>query len=341
MFWKLKAWYYGKKDGKLGIPLKDEETPAHFEQRVCAAAERSISAIHRKWKTMDAILKGKYRTREDYFERASHNYETRIAELGRDTTVGSLLPYHFILGLIGICESAVNIVVFRILGENTLFTGLMAIVVLIGLPLVGHHVGKSLKHGWQSLTEWMLYPVEIFIAVGGLIAFSIVRKEYIANTGQNFLSENIAVWTFIALNLLLFVGAVVASYTAHDKDPDIYRFKKKYNLTQKHYHNIDSKRLAWRDDHKGLAEEVKNSARTIIMLYRDHNMRRRMKSGLKEMPISFKREPVINIPSFELDEEVEQAQEKWIHESELPTYPSSAWTPKTDEEISYPRKLTR
>jgi len=335
VFWKLKAWYYGRRDGILGMPPRDEETPAPFEQRVCAAAERTVSAIHRKWKAKDARLSGENRDREDVFKRAFKNYETKRSELGRDTTVGTMLPYYFILLLIGICEFAVNIVVFRILGENTVFTGLMAIVIFIGLPLVGHHVGKSLKHGWQSLTDWILYPVEIIITAGGLIAFAVVRRDYIANTGQNFLSINVAVWTFIALNLLLFVGAVVASYMAHDKDPDIYRFKKRYEQTQKPYHDIGARRLAWRDKMKGHAEEIKNSARTIIMLYRDHNMRRRMKASLKEMPISFKREPIINIPSFEFEEAVsEQAQEKWNYESELP----AAWTPESDKEVSYETK---
>jgi hypothetical protein len=93
---------------------------------------------------------------------------------------------------------------------------------------------------------------------------------------------------------------------------------------------------------KGHTEEVKNSARTIIMLYRDHNMRRRVKAGDKEVPISFKREPIINMPSFEFEEEVSrQASEKWNHASELPNRLPSAWTSKSDKEVSYPRKLTR
>ncbi|MBI1926993.1 hypothetical protein HYR99_22465 [Candidatus Poribacteria bacterium] len=302
MFWTWKAKWYGKKDGKLGIPPVEQETPAPFERRVCTAAERTISRIKRKWETIDATMGGKLRTCLEAFQRAKENYDAKKDELKRSTTVRTLIPYYLTQSLIGTSEFAVNLVVFRILGENTLFTGLMAIVILISLPLAGHHIGKSLKTGWKSLTDKVLYPCEIAIVLGCLIAFAILRKDYLSAAGQNFLPPNTAVCTFIALNLLLFIASTISSYVAHDKDPEIYSFTKRYERAQARYNDINAQRQAWRAKQEGHANEIKQVGRAIITIYRDHNMRQRKKASETEMPVSFKQEPTIFVPPFEWDD---------------------------------------
>lgn len=305
MLWKLKAYYYGKKDGKIGLPQKDDPEPAIFEKRVCAAADNSIEKIHRNWGSKDSLLSAKYNMLKESLKRAYEDYNRTKTKLGRDTTINSMTFYRIEQYVIGLAEAAATYLVFRIFGENLLMTMFMTISIMIGLPLAGHFCGKFLKQGIKNVRENFLFSFSILIVVSFLAVVAILRSRYVdaINNQDHIISHNTMTIAFIALNLVLFIVSIVASYFVHDTDPDIYKFKRRYEKTQKRFQKTRAKRDSWKCNKEGEAKAVAEAAKSIIMLYRDHNLRKRMKLGNKEKPISFNNNPIIDTPSFEFEKE--------------------------------------
>jgi hypothetical protein len=320
---RITAWFNGRRDGKISFPLADDPTPAPFEQRVCAIANTIINKIHGIWAARDARMSGNHRTFEDWFQRTNSDYESKRQELGRDTVVEKLWHYYIILALIGLCEMAANIVAFRILGENNLFTYIMALAILFGIPMAGHFLGKSLKQGWQSTRGKILVSAAILVVIGCLIGFAFIRKDYISANGLNILSSRIAIFSFISLNLMLFFVCSLAAYMAYDSDPLIYDYKKKYSQFQRAFNNIDAARNAWSKGQEGKAKEVRESAITIIQIYRASNIRKRFKSGDGKIPESFKCPPDIPIPDFDW----KKTTAAYISDDEKDAFPTGASHP--------------
>ncbi|NWG32586.1 MAG: hypothetical protein HXY29_13995 [Rhodocyclaceae bacterium] len=307
MFWRLKAWYYGKKDGKIGLPQRDDPKQAPFEQRVHAAADNTIKKIHGKWESADSLMSARYQITKDTLRRAWDNYDKAINRLGRDTTVNSMAHYYIVLSIIGLAEAATTYVIFGLFGESSIITIIMTISIMIGLPLAGHFCGRFIKHGLKDKKEKILFFIVMCIAVSFLVAVAIIRNIYMTIAAQNgqerMISSTTATFTFITLNLTLFIASIIASYFAHDSDPHIYGLKRRYEKNHRRFQKIRANRESLRDKKKGESEAVVEAAKEIIAAYRDHNLRKRMKLGNMERPISFNNNPVIDIPSFEFETE--------------------------------------
>lgn len=298
MFLRFRAWFNGKRNGKKGIPITNNNALAPFELRICAIANQNINDVHCRWAGIDAQMSANHRTTGEKYQQSANNYTYKRNELKRDTTVEKLWHYYLTVITIGLCEMVANVVAFRILGDNNILTLIMAISILIGIPLGGHALGKSLKQGMQNVWGRILLGIAVLIIITSLIGFAIIRKDYISLYGLKVINQKVAIFTFISLNLMLFLVCAVIAYMSYDADPLIYKYKKDYMKYQNLFHNAVAKREAWSRAQESRARTIRELAIEVIQIYRTTNLRIRFKKGETQIPESFKDTPDIPIPSF-------------------------------------------
>ncbi|MGQ9609681.1 MAG: hypothetical protein ACUVWN_10275 [bacterium] len=299
MFSRIRAWLNGRIDGKRRIPLIDDPAPSPYEQRICKVANQNIEYIHGRWADKDAQISAAYNTASERYKKVSDDYESKRKKLDRDTTVERLWHYYLFAVLIGLCEMAANIVAFKIFGESNILTFIMALSILIGIPLSGHALGKSLKQGIKTVRDRILLATAVSFVISCLVGFAFIRKDYIAVSGLNIISPRTTVFVFICWNIALFLVCAWLAFISYDSDPQIYRLKKDYMKYQKLFNNAKARRNSWSKSQEGKSKAIREVALEHIQIYRSANLRKRFKKGDITIPESFKSQPDIPIPSFD------------------------------------------
>jgi hypothetical protein len=221
----------GQKDGERNIPEMGSYTPAPFEQALIANGEQAVQQIYKTASAKIAKLRPlaeAYQRQMGEFERrlrpVSDAYRTRSAELGRDAAIVFPPVFHWaLIAFLAVGEFPLNTVVFRLFGEAEFLTYVMASTLAIIIPLIGVFIGVHVRHAIPkrvgNLLIGILTPV---VVVATLYAVSLLRNTYIASQmsgGSQATPEgNQMAYALFALNALVFFGATVASYFAHDPD---------------------------------------------------------------------------------------------------------------------------
>ena len=287
----------GQKDGERNIPEMGSYTPAPFEQALIANGEQAVQQIYKatsaKIAKLRPVVESLQRHLNDLERRmrpVADAYKARSSELGRDAMIVFPPVFHWILiAFLAVGEFPLNTVVFRLFGEAEYMTYIMASTLALIIPLIGVFIGVHLRHAIPRRVGNVLIGVLTPLVVAAtLYAVSLLRNTYItsqmSSTGtQMILPEgNQMAYALFALNALVFFGATVASYFAHDPDERLDGFHHSMKALDRKMHPIRKKLYAFGTELNGEIEQAKShieETRSLtkqrIQLYRQSNIRHR------------------------------------------------------------------
>lgn len=285
----------GQKDGERNIPEMGSYTPAPFEQALIANGEQAVQQIY---KTASARI-ARLRPAADALQRQLDDlerrikpladaYKARVADLGRDATIVFPPVFHWtLIVFLAVGEFPLNTVVFRLFGEAEFLTYVMASTLAIIIPLIGVFIGRHLRH---SIPTWvgnlLIGGLTPAIVAATLYAVSLLRNTYIASqfstSGYVATEGNQMAYALFALNALVFFGAAVASYFAHDPDERLDALHHSLKGLEKRKHKIRAKLFAVGTKLNGEIQQAKSQIEQVraltnqrVQLYRQTNIRYR------------------------------------------------------------------
>jgi hypothetical protein len=342
--WSWKFWSrysnfnarrHGRIDGAKGIPLADQEERTGYEMELKQAGEELIKQIDREWSRLDSKLKSGYctalgecRSAQSAAQQAETDYQARSQDYEqvwnkmKEAPYVRLnpTPYWLIMIFLGIAEFPLNAIVFRLFGDSEALTFLFSSVLGFGLPCAAHFLGMSIKKRpfneegltADKLLTILLTVIPIFVIIG--VAY--LREQYI----EREIDITLGGFTlfFVAVNFLVFLVALMASYFAHDADfekarHDLKRAKERLKTAESNLKTARSQvaqaeerlqrnkaeREKTFDGKKGEVGEINDFIQRVISVYRTHNIRAR---ASQVMPNSFKDYPEIKVPGTLLKE---------------------------------------
>jgi hypothetical protein len=283
----------GQKDGEKNIPEMGSYIPAQFEQALIAHGEQEVQRNYEKASIRIAKLQPVFQADQKHFEDlnarfqpVSEQYENRKKELGRDVSIPFPSLFHAVLILfLGIGEFPLNTVVFRLFGEPEYLTYVMASTLAITIPLLGMFIGIHLRHSMPRLAGNILIGVVTPIAVGvTLFAISVLRNIYIntqvSTTNLVPANQEQLAYALFSLNILVFFGALVSSFFAHDPDErldflhfSLIFFDRKRNRVRKKLFRIGLQINGEIKKAQSQIERIRALTNERVALYRQTNTR--------------------------------------------------------------------
>lgn len=339
---RFHVWYRGRKDGKRGIPPIDQVEHTPYENAIQKWAEENIHRVAQEWEKMDQKLKGEYcrikvaleaanrakKAALDEHAESSEDVETAQNEINKLLIRKHMSPwgYFTLMIFLGFSEFPLNSIVFDLFGEKRWLTYLMSAGLAVVLPVFAHFVGVILKREPFKKriinTETVLLFFTIIIPIFTISGIAYFREKFFEATGVNSylhvqIDPTMITLIFLIINLLIFTGAIIASYFYHD--PELRQWEKTYKFHLKEMRE-DQKEIAhhkaiedtlrerlqikreyrqneW-DEKVAEAYEIKKICLGVIDNYRTHNLSRRADPTL---PASFKTYPEIAIPKSLLE----------------------------------------
>jgi hypothetical protein len=208
--------------------------------------------------------------------------------VGREATIVFPPVFHWALIIfLAVGEFPLNTVVFRLFGEAEFLTYVMASTLAIIIPLIGVFIGAHLRH---SIPNWvgnvLIGGLTPAIVAATLYAVSLLRNTYISSqfssTGYVATEGNQMAYALFALNALVFFGAAVASYFAHDPDERLDALHHSLKGMDKKRQKIRTKLYAVGTQLNGEIQQAKSHIEQIraltnqrVQLYRQTNIRHR------------------------------------------------------------------
>ena len=297
----------GQKDGERNIPEMGSYTPAQFEQALIAHGEQEVQLRFEKASLRIAKLQplfhGYQKRLQDMESRLQsivELYKARKKELGRDLAAPFPYVYHLWLILfLAIGEFPLNTIVFRLFGEPEYLTYVMASTLAITIPLLGLFIGVHLRQSVPrtagNIVIGLLIPASV---AGALSSISMLRNTYIfsqvsLSSSLPASQENLA-YALFALNALVFCGAMVISFFAHDPDEKLDHSRNALVFLDRSSSKVRKKLLRVGTSLNGEIKKAKSQVARIraltsqrVALYRQANMRvRRLLT-----PPSFRKDP--------------------------------------------------
>ena len=297
----------GQKDGERNIPEMGSYTPAQFEQALIAHGEQEVQLRFEKASLRIAKLQplfhGYQKRLQDMESRLQsivELYKARKKELGRDLAAPFPYVYHLWLILfLAIGEFPLNTIVFRLFGEPEYLTYVMASTLAITIPLLGLFIGVHLRQSVPrtagNVVIGLLIPASV---VAALSSISMLRNTYIfsqvsLSSSLPTSQENLA-YALFALNALVFCGAMVISFFAHDPDEKLDHSRNALVFLDRSTNKVRKKLFRVGTSLNGEIKKAKSQVERIraltsqrVALYRQANMRvRRLLT-----PPSFRKDP--------------------------------------------------
>jgi hypothetical protein len=283
----------GQKDGECNIPEMSSYMPAQFEQALIAHGEQEVQRTYERASLGIAKLLPLFQSFQKHFtdlegrlQGLVDRYNARKKELGRE--LSAPFPYKFHLALIlflGIGEFPLNTIVFRLFGEAEYLTYIMASTLAITIPLLGMFIGVHLRQSVPPRASNIVIGLFIPLSVAAaLVAVSMLRNTYIfshtaASTGVVGDQQQLA-YALFALNALVFCGAVVSAFFAHDPDEklnqcrgSLMRLDRKRNQVRKKLFRIGTKVNGEIRQAKSQVEQIRAMTNQRVALYRQTNLR--------------------------------------------------------------------
>lgn len=302
---RLAVAWAGRRDGKLGIPAVDSETPSAYESQLVGQAQQVLNGMRtvraergaRLVAAQDEAMENARRV-VGQFKAKYEEYDARKQALQRGVVEQlGFRAYLTLMAFLAVSELALNMQAFQVFDKPFLLTLLMAGVVGLGLPLCAHAIGLFVKQWPPPAWRTALYVALAFgFAVFCLYGVTVARAVYLAD-GQTPSPQDDALQdAFFYINLFVFVVAILASYFAHDEDPDFANMRIAF-------FTLDARCRAARSKLTGIVKELETIQQThdaqvaqlngivheLVYLYRRHNQRQR-----KDSPPSFARTPVFD-----------------------------------------------
>ncbi len=285
----------GEKDGKRNIPEMGSYMNAQYELALIARGEQEVQRRYEEASVRIAKLQPVFHAYKKQFEDMAarlailiEGHKARKKELGRDVSAAFPYVYHIYLILfLGVGEFPLNTIVFRLFGEAEYLTYIMASTIAISIPLLGHFIGVYLKQSIPPTAGKAAIGLMIPISVGAaLVAVSMMRGTYVSSQAALAASApnegNSLAYALFSLNMLVFCGAVVSSYFAHDADEKLDNSRKalifvdhKKNKLRKQLLRLGTRLNGEIKRSRSRIEQVRARTTEYVALYRQANMRAR------------------------------------------------------------------
>ena len=296
----------GHEDGLAGLPAGSSYEAGPFERSIIAAGESKISEIYAqtarelyRYEGKSSNLANAYESNQFRLKDVLVRYKNRKDAVGRDVVIP--VPYFIhwlVVILLAIGEFPLNVVVFRMFGEPELMTYVMSMTLSLTLPLIGVFLGLQIR---TLVKPKIATAIMIFLApatvLGALTALSFIRNMYVTLHAEHKLGADSGnmVYAMFAINLLIFMGAYMVSFFAHDQDSELDALHvatvrldhKRTKLRDKLSKSISKTNAIIRAG-RGESERVLAETSSKIALYRQANMASR---GGTVAPSSFSRNP--------------------------------------------------
>jgi hypothetical protein len=232
----------GKRDGRLGIPTRDEVVHPPALLQIAQRADEAVAELARLWANDDARLgrgagtmRRELRSAEEDVDAATADVTS--AEQRRELVdarwdgfaahapsgpVGvriSSRVYAVAIVAILIAEFPLNAIAFRLFGEAEVLTWVMTASLAVTLVLCAHGLGAFLRVAHPSTVErrWIIVLEALPVLV--IVAIALIRARYLSVeatvTGFNVLSPMVGSLAFLVINLLVYTGATMLSFLAH------------------------------------------------------------------------------------------------------------------------------
>jgi len=280
----------GHSDGMAGLPSGSSYEPGPFERSIIAAGEASISGIYSRTAERLARLEGissnlsnAYESNQYRLKETLLRFQERKDFLGRDEIIPVPYMLHgIIVILLGVGEFPLNVVVFRMFGEPELMTYVMSLTLSLTLPLIGVFLGLQVRTlvPPRFATAIMIFMAPVTV-LGALTALSFIRNMYVTLHAADRLGDTSGnmVYAMFAINLLIFMGAYMVSFFAHDQDSEldalhvaVMRLDKKRTRLRNRLSRAISRTNAVIREGRGLAERILSDTSAKLSLYRQANM---------------------------------------------------------------------
>jgi uncharacterized protein YdcH (DUF465 family) len=152
----------------------------------------------------------------------------------------------------------------------------------------------------------VLLAVVVAGTVAGLIGINAARRAYLAEAGlQLGPQEQILEHAFLAINLFVFLAAIVLSYLAHEEDEEldllhrrVSKLDRKLDAVDAEIHKLTGEAERLKGEQRAELEEVKSIIWELVRMYRGENILAR-KDHRK--PKAFETEPVLAEPRVETE----------------------------------------
>ena len=211
-----------------------------------------------------------------------------------------------------IAEFPLNSIIFQILGENLIFTSIVAATVCVGIPIAAHLVGKSIRQENKNTIEKIWIILLPLIVIGAITYVAIFRTVYFeANKTVQALhlkiNPNTLTIVFVIINLLIFIIATIISYEGtHPRHREYKSAKKRYKNALKSLKKeseeadaaakilndandkLQNRKTCRKKKHEGFCERariIKSISEGLIHTYRQSNLFARKTN---DIPVSFK-----------------------------------------------------
>lgn len=285
----------GQKDGERNIPEMGSYTPAPFEQALISNGEQAVQQIYKaasaKISRLRPVVEAFQRQLDELERRMrpiTEAYKVRSAEVGRDAAILFPPVFHWaLIVFLAVGEFPLNTVVFRLFGEAEYLTYVMASTLAIIIPLIGVFIGVHMRHAIPKRVGNLLIGILTPVVVGTtLYAVSLLRNTYIVSqfsgNGQVSTEGNQMAYALFALNALVFFGAAVASYFAHDPDERLDGFHhslrtldRKKNQVRTKLYEVGTQLNGEIEQAKSQIEQIRALTNQRVQLYRQSNIRHR------------------------------------------------------------------
>jgi hypothetical protein len=343
--WYWKLWPL-QKGAKESAPLTNQQEPAAYETELKNLGEAEITQLSAAWEKEDKTLMTKYcqyLAERDSLTKKSQTESTETTKAKERMLKAkdeldkfekpSMSPATEIMLLIFflIVEIPFNSIIFSIFGAGKTETLIMAAGTAFVISTLAFIMGLKLKIHPKSITDKIILVLIPVVAVGVLTAVSVLRAKMFG-TIQQFeiikinLDPNTAAIIFVAINLALFVAAMMVTYAATRPDHKKYKSQlSKFNDAKDMYRQELRKSENSEDDlaeaeeklaearHKRektfalyceMAANTADDVEWLIGVYRSANMEARIDA---RMPECFKKPP----PEIFIPENLKEKNISW------------------------------
>lgn len=247
-FAKFRAW----KDAKAGLPAVDAHETISERLQACHGVKlpagcdsaKDLVEIHQcfflgylaelrnaaKQALCRAVME--FQRRDGFLKARQKGLEKRLAESqASERLFEKLYPdydrrilvhpwaYYAIVTVCALAEIPLNLVAFRLFGENEYLTLLVALVIAVTIPVIAHWTGAVLKQPFRTRVDSAVLVVSIVVVFAAIASVGYVREIYLIRLGEE--PNALVTWGFIGLQMLFFGIAAFLSYGSHSLKEDL------------------------------------------------------------------------------------------------------------------------
>ena len=225
----------GAKDGSAepAIPAWEATEQPPFLQWLAKAGNQDLHALAKAWHNKDRRYKARWAMAEhdledaqrrrgdaqDKAEVALDHYESSHGHRPSMMATGwGSFRYCLLIALLCVIEFPLNAVVFRGFRESEAFTWILAFGIGSALTIDAHYLGRFLREGVNTRLRAVLSAVLVLMPFVAIAGIAYLRSAYMnhrtAASGE--WSAGFLILFFVAVNMVFFAVATVASYRHHE-----------------------------------------------------------------------------------------------------------------------------